>query len=156
MFTSRAEFRLSLRQDNADFRLTEKGSSISLVDEERFQRMNERRDQVERQINLFKNIKKSSQEWIATIPNLQLREGQKVEKSLYDILPQFHLDRSLFTNMMKDAVEQKNKEDSTIHYSPSVSHTVLSTSLYAGFIRRQEKEKELLVKSKVFFLFFFS
>ena len=148
MFTSRAEFRLSLRQDNADFRLTEKGFEVGLVGTERLERMRERRGQVEKQIALFKDIKKSSREWVSLIPDLQLREGQKVEKSLYDVLPQFHLDRPLFASMMKEAVEEKDN-DQQLRYSPSVSHTVLSTALYAGFIQRQDREKDLLARSQV-------
>ena len=56
MMTSRAEYRLTLRQDNADLRLTEKGRQIGLVDDERYQGYLYRKKAIEDEIKRIKKI----------------------------------------------------------------------------------------------------
>ncbi len=55
MFTSRAEFRLQLREDNADLRLTETGRQLGLVDDERWAAFNRKRDAVSRETEKLKS-----------------------------------------------------------------------------------------------------
>ena len=55
MFTSRAEYRLLLREDNADARLTEKGRELGLVDDVRWQAFNEKQEVIEKEMQRLKN-----------------------------------------------------------------------------------------------------
>ncbi|XP_035824440.1 protein MTO1 homolog, mitochondrial-like, partial [Aplysia californica] len=63
MFTSRAEFRLSLRPDNADIRLTSKGYTVGCVSEERYQRMESMRQKLKENLELLADVKKPTNKW---------------------------------------------------------------------------------------------
>ena len=86
MFTSRAEFRLQLREDNADMRLTELGRQIGLVDDVRWDAFNRKRDAVSRETERLRNT------WVrpATLPSADAERlvGKALEReySLADLL----------------------------------------------------------------------
>jgi tRNA uridine 5-carboxymethylaminomethyl modification enzyme len=71
MFTSRAEFRLMLREDNADMRLTEKGRELGLVDDARWDAFNRKRDIVSRETQRLRSL------WINP-NNLPVAEAERV------------------------------------------------------------------------------
>ncbi|XP_031351956.1 protein MTO1 homolog, mitochondrial-like [Photinus pyralis] len=84
MFTSRAEFRLTLRPDNADQRLTRKGFNAGCVSNERFNRMRYIEEKLNEGVSVLKDIKKTSLSWrnllhIASSPNNQ-------QKSAFEML----------------------------------------------------------------------
>jgi tRNA uridine 5-carboxymethylaminomethyl modification enzyme len=86
MFTSRAEFRLQLREDNADMRLTDTGRRLGLVDDERWNAFNRKRDAVSRETEKLKST------WVhpGTLPAVDAERllGKALEReySLADLL----------------------------------------------------------------------
>jgi len=86
MFTSRAEYRLSLREDNADLRLTDTGRRLGLVDDARWEAFNRKRDAITAEAERLKSV------WIhpnvVAIHEIERVLGQPIERehSLFDLL----------------------------------------------------------------------
>ena len=92
MMTSRAEYRLLLRQDNADFRLTEIGNRVGLVTEERYDRFLQRKKNVESELSRLKNLKitnkKEVNEFLISLNSAELRKPM----SFYELMQRPELD----------------------------------------------------------------
>ena len=83
MFTSRAEYRILLRQDNADERLTERAYKIGLADEERVKRYREKKENVERVMNFVKSARFKPEEinnYLEECGTTAIKETQRIEK----------------------------------------------------------------------------
>uniref|UniRef100_A0A1I7Z6S4 Protein MTO1 homolog, mitochondrial n=1 Tax=Steinernema glaseri TaxID=37863 RepID=A0A1I7Z6S4_9BILA len=85
MFTSRAEFRLHLRPDNADLRLTEKGRQMNAVQDERYKKFVHTRDRLSAAMEALKGIEMSVVKWQRLLPSFQRKDSGKV-LSAFDLL----------------------------------------------------------------------
>jgi len=140
MFTSRAEFRLMLREDNADMRLTEKGRELGLVNDARWDAFNRKRDAVSRETQRLRSI------WVNP-NNLPLAEAERVfgkaierEYNLADLLRR--PDVNYAGLMSLDGGKYVNHEIAQLHGLQSVIEQIEITAKYAGYIDLQKVEVE--------------
>ena len=132
MFTSRAEYRLQLREDNADLRLTETGHRLGLVDDERWSRFCSKRDAIERDTARWKTAwARPSQ---IPVENQEAVLGQAMERehSLFDLLRRPNVSYRALEGWLPD------KKD----IPADVAEQVEISAKYAGYIERQKTEVE--------------
>ena len=92
MMTSRAEYRLLLRQDNADLRLTDKGYRAGIISEKRYRLFCEKRERIEKELDRLKNTQKGASEEILGFLTVKGSAGIRTGTSLAELLCRPELD----------------------------------------------------------------
>ena len=134
MFTSRAEYRLLLREDNADLRLTEKGRELGLVDDERWAAFNAKREGMAQEEQRLKSTWVRPKTPQAEAVNALIEKPLAHEYNLLDLLKRPEL---TYANLA-DAVALAERPDSAVIEQMEI------LAKYAGYIDRQADEIEKL------------
>jgi tRNA uridine 5-carboxymethylaminomethyl modification enzyme len=133
MFTSRAEYRLLLREDNADLRLTEKGRELGLVDEARWRRFEQKREAIERETSRLAGTFVHPGTDAADTLAEKLGKALTREYSLADLLKRPELEYPDVASLNGDPCTD-----------PEAAQQVAIQAKYAGYIDRQQDEVERL------------
>lgn len=138
MFTSRAEYRLSLREDNADLRLTEIGRKLGCVGDEQWTVFEKRREAIARELERLKSTWVNPKLIAPAEAERVLGKGIEREYALTDLLRRPNVTyESLMTLQATDGRRFDNPE-----LDPAVAEQVEIQVKYAGYIDRQAKEVE--------------
>ena len=128
MMTSRSEYRLLLRQDNADIRLSKIGYEVGLISEERYQRLLEKEKQIDEEIERLKNIHIGAN---SKVQEFLVRNGStplQTSANLAEIIRRPELNYDLTKELDEDRKELRKE----------VRDQVNITIKYEGSIKRQE------------------
>lgn len=132
MMTSRAEYRLLLRQDNADLRLTKIGYQVGLVSQERYNYVCEKEKMIEKEIERLENYKVGANKEVQSVLESLGSTTLKTATTLAELIRRPELDY--------DKIEPLDKERQPLNYD--VIEQVNINIKYSGYISRQKKQVE--------------
>lgn len=143
MFTSRAEFRLQLREDNADMRLTETGRKLGLVDDARWDAFCRKRDAVSRETERLKATWVNPRNLPAAAAEAVLGKAIEHEHNLFDLLRRPGVSYAALTAMEggRFASPDVSRETLADLHAPVVEQVEIAAK-YSGYIDRQKSEVE--------------
>ncbi len=139
MFTSRAEYRLMLREDNADLRLTEMGRELGLVDDVRWARFNEKLENIERERQRLKSTWVTPAAESANEVNAHLTAPLSREASGEDLLRRPEMTYAQLTNLTPFAPALEDVQ---------AAEQVEIQVKYEGYIARQQDEIEKQLRNE--------
>ncbi|PTB94987.1 tRNA uridine-5-carboxymethylaminomethyl(34) synthesis enzyme MnmG [Marinobacter sp. B9-2] len=137
MFTSRAEYRLILREDNADLRLTEAGRKLGLVNDERWQKFNDKREAISAERSRLEATRIHPSTEAGERANGFLKQPMTRDQSLAELLRRPEI---VYSHIAEIGAEQAD--------DPVVADQVEIEIKYEGYISRQTDEIERLRKNE--------
>lgn len=139
MFTSRAEYRLSLREDNADLRLTEKGRELGLIDDGRWDAFCRKRDAIDAEIKRLRSIWVNPRVIASHTAEALLGQALERDTSAHELLKRPQVD---YTALMAAETTEGNLLAGPGVNDPKVAEQVEIQVKYAGYIQKQSEDVE--------------